>query len=85
MNEKLHYGSCPVWGSAAAGDCTCPAPAWRIRKDPAEQFPWRVFRQTSDGPEQLMGCSTWQHAVSLIREFDKLRANTGQLRRDSSV
>jgi hypothetical protein len=77
MNDKLHYPTCPVWDTNDGETCTCvPRQDWRILKDPTEQFPWRVFRQTADGQlEELMGCSTRAGAIELVASFNWLRRN----------
>jgi hypothetical protein len=71
----IHYGSCAGWESGDMDDCDCfdPRP-WRIRKEPEEQFPWRVWRRTDDWSyEPLMRCSSWHGAMELVHQFICLR------------
>lgn len=73
----IHYAGCAGWKSGDMDDCTCYEPrAWKVRKEPDEQFPWRIWRRTNDGPyEHLMRCSTWTGAMSLVNQFEWLRKN----------
>jgi hypothetical protein len=71
----VHYAACAGWSTGDLDDCNCYEPrAWRVRKEPAEQFPWRIWRRTNDGAyEHVMRCSTWAGAMSLIEGFTMLR------------
>ena len=75
MTDKLHYPTCLVWETNDADACSCvPREDWRILKDPAQLFPWRVFRRTADGQlQELMGCSTRARAIELVDGFNWLR------------
>lgn len=74
-NDVLHGGSCWVWATGVASDCNCqPTPVWRIRKEPQQQFPWRVFRLTGDATyEPLMRCSRFDQALALVRGLADLQ------------
>lgn len=71
----LHPANCPVWVTADARECTCAyVPAWRIRKEPGEEFPWRVWRRTDDMTyAPLLRASTWGRAVALIKAMNELQ------------
>lgn len=75
MSDYLHYATCPTWETGSWADCDCKGqPPWKVRKEPAEVFPWRIWRYTSDGTyEHLMRCSTWAGAMSLIDQLMWLR------------
>ncbi len=70
-----HYASCPGWESGVVADCTCYVlPAFRIRKEVTEQFPWRIWRRTADLTyTPLMSASTWDAAFELVQGFLWLR------------
>lgn len=74
---NLHFATCPWWGSGDAAVCNCLPeinPAWRIRKDSDQQFPWRIYRRTGDRVyEPLMGCSSFDRALELVRSLHWLR------------
>jgi hypothetical protein len=84
-NSLTHYATCQVWESGNWADCTCYSAApWKIRKEPQEQFPWRIWRRTSDESyEPLMRCSTFAGAVELIKGLVWLRENA--LHKDGNV
>lgn len=75
MNSLLHFATCSCWETGDTADCTCsPVPAWRIRYEAEEQFPWRIWRRTSDlSYEPLMRCSTFEAARQLVLELMRLR------------
>lgn len=77
MNSLSHYATCNVWESGSWATCDCyMVPAWRIRKEPGEIHPWRIWRRTDDmNWEHLMRCSTYAGAVALVKEFIWLRNN----------
>lgn len=77
MTTLHHYGTCQVWETGSWNNCTCHRVApWRIRKEPEEQFPWRIWRRTSDMTyEPLMRCASWAGALALVHQFQWLRAN----------
>lgn len=83
MNTLLHYATCPVWESGVTAHCDCfLVSAWRIRKEPGEQFPWRIWRRTNDNTwEPLMRASTYAAAVALVNSMMDLRINA--VERDS--
>lgn len=78
MNDELHYATCQSWETGLLDTCTCrPLAAWRVRKEPAELFAWRIWRYTGDGTyEHVMRCSTFTGAINLIDQFIWLRKNT---------
>lgn len=73
----MHYATCPGWESGDMDDCSCFIPAvWRIRKEPGEQFPWRIWRRTADLEyAPLMRASSWNAAFQLVEEMIWLRHN----------
>ncbi len=75
MKQLDHYATCPGWMSGSVADCTCfGLPAWRIRKEPDQQFPWRIWRRTEDLTfEPLLSASSWQAAFSLVQGLMHLR------------
>lgn len=77
MKAILHHGSCPTWATADWDTCNCyNSAAWRIRKEPGELFPWRIWRRTEDFTyEHLMRCSSWAGAMNLVEQFIWLRNN----------
>lgn len=77
MISFQHYATCLVWESGSWANCTCQdIKPWRIRKEPAELFAWRIWRLTDDGGyEHLMRCSTWAGAIALVDQFVWLRNN----------
>lgn len=85
MNLTDHYASCPGWETGHLADCTCyEPPAWRIRKEPGGQFPWRIWRRTSDFTyAPLMCASTFDGAMELVSQFVWLRKNA--LNRETNV
>lgn len=85
MKTLLHYATCPAWDTGDTVSCTCfSAPPWRIRKEPAEAFPWRIWRRTADfNYEPLMRCSRFEGAVELVAQLIWLRNNA--LHRESNV
>ncbi len=85
MKQLHHYATCPGWESGTVVDCTCYLlPAFRIRKEPEEQFPWRIWRRTDDlNYIPLMSASSFTGAVGLVDALLWLRRNG--LRRDNHV
>lgn len=85
MNTLIHPIGCPVWETGSVVDCTCPLlAAWRIRKDPFEQFPWRIWRLTGDATyESMMGCSSFEGARQLVLQLMWLR--THAIKREADV
>lgn len=85
MTALMHFATCPAWETADWQDCTClHAAPWKVRKEPAEQFPWRIWRRTTDDSyEPLMRCSTFAGAINLIDGLVWLRHNA--LSRQSNV
>lgn len=76
---------CQVWTTGEWDTCDCFLiwPVWRIRKEPNEQFPWRIWRWTNDGYyEPLMRCSSFEGARQLVLQMAWLRkaALRGDLR-----
>lgn len=57
--------------------CTClTVPAWRIRKEPDEPFPWRIWRRDGDLTyEPVMRAATFHAALALVQGFIWLRGN----------
>lgn len=85
MNSLTHYATCAVWETGSWNNCTCYSlPVWRIRKEPSEQFPWRIWRRTTDMTfEPLMRASTFQGALALVKQLTWLRHHA--LTRESNV
>ena len=87
MNSILHYATCRSWESGLIESCSCFfLPAWKIRKEEGELFPWRIWRRVNgDDPsyQHVMRCSSWQGAVELVSQFIWLRNNA--IQRESSV
>lgn len=82
----LHYPTCPVWETNDPASCNCqPRRGWMVREDPTQQYPWRVVRMTSDGEQEVMGCSTFGRALDLIRGFAWLKENGQQRRRKNNA
>lgn len=75
MNELSHYATCLVWETGNRQDCDChDVPPWRVRKESAESFPWRVWRWTEDGAyEHFVRCSSFTGAIKFIRAFADLQ------------
>jgi hypothetical protein len=75
LKTHLHYATCPTWASAVFTDCTCfVSPAWRIRKETGEQFPWRIWRRMPDSTyEPMIRASSWAAAVQLVAQLNWLR------------
>ena len=74
MKSILHYGSCPTWETADFADCSCYSTVWRIRKEPAELFPWRIWQRTTDlDYEPLMRCSSFENARQMVTALMILR------------
>lgn len=86
MNYIVHYATCPCWETGDFDDCSCFLPAaWRIRKEPSEQFPWRIWRRTADWTyEPLMRCSSWRGAMELVGQFIWLRQHAVQRIREAN-
>jgi hypothetical protein len=87
LNLLIHPGTCRTWWSGDGADCNCCVfthEPWSIRHDPAEQFPWRIWRLMNDDTyEPLMRCSTFAAATQLIEQLQQLRLAV--LKRDSNV
>lgn len=74
MNKIIHWPTCAAWVTNELADCNCQqASTWRIRKEPHEAFPWRIWRHTGDDVyEPLMSCSSFEKAHALVRAFEDL-------------
>lgn len=83
MKFLLHPATCPVWVTARFTDCTCMSvPSWRIRKEPGESFPWRIWRRTDDLTyEPLVRAASWSAAVRLVQQMIWMREHA--VRRES--
>lgn len=86
MNDDFvltHFATCKVWATGSCSGCDCQMPPWRIRKEPAELFAWRIFRFTSDGYVRLMGCSSFEAARQLVIQLMWMRDHA--LKREADV
>ena len=83
VNSTEHFGTCAAWASGSEFDCDCVtgmAP-WRIRKDHAKAFPWRIWRRTDDDDYiPLLRCSTFAAAMAMVTQLQALRVH--YLRKD---
>lgn len=77
MTSLTHYATCRCWATGNWNDCDChTVPAWRIRKEDGELFPWRIWRRTEDDSfEHVMRCSSHAGAIKLVLSFIWLREN----------
>lgn len=82
MNSTEHFGTCAAWVSGSELDCDCAVVApWRIRKERAESFPWRIWRRTDDDDYiPLLRCATFPAAMAMVEQLQALRVH--YLRKD---
>jgi hypothetical protein len=75
MKTLLHCATCPVWVTGSLPDCTCFwQPPWRIRKEPGEAFPWRIWRLTDDMTyEPLIRAASFLAAVQLVHQVIEMK------------